>query len=136
MFHRHADKTEHPDIVHAAADGLTASTADTETIQLEDIASLIDSILKETKSNLEHEHHSTGMVVSQKPASAVTVSQIMAIVEEASLQAHMTREEQNNYSADKIVDAISTETGLHGATIRILKSVVRFILRSTGKDNS
>lgn len=132
LFRRRADKTEHPDIVHAAADGLTASIANAETVQLDDITLLLDTILKETKSRLDQAHPT----FPEKPASAVTVSKIIAIVEEASLQEHMTRDEQIDYSADRIVDTISAETGLNDPVLRLLKSVFRLILRNSGKDKS
>lgn len=135
MIHKHAHETQRPDIAHAAANGLAAGTADAQKIQLEDISSLLYSVLKDTKEKIEKEKVSSGAVLSRKPASAITVARIAEIVEEARSQNHLTREEQIDYSADKIVEEISAKTGLKGTAIRILKPVFRFIFKNTGKDN-
>lgn len=135
MIHKHAHEMKHPDIAHAAANGLAAGTADAQKVQLEDISSLLDSVLKDTKAKIEKEKLFSGTISSRKPASAVSVTRIAEIVEEARSQNHLTREEQIDYSADKIVDEISAKTGLKGTAIRILKPVFRFIFRNTGKDN-
>ena len=135
MIHRHAHETKHPDIANAAANGLDAGRADAENVQLEDISSLLDSILKDTKAKIEAEKISSQTQPSRNVASAITVERIAEIVEEARSQTSLTREEQIDYSADKIVDEISAKTGLKGTAIRILKPVFRFIFRSTGKDN-
>lgn len=135
MIHKYAHETQRPDIAHAAANGLTAGTADAQKVQLEDISSLLNSILKDTREKINQEKQSTGTLVSGKPFSAITIARIAEIVEEAHSQNHLTREKQIDYSADKIVDEISAKTGLKGMAIRILKPVFRFIFKTTGKDN-
>lgn len=135
MIHAHAGETAHPDIAHAAANGLESSRADAEKNQLEDIAASLDSILKDTKETIEKEKHSSGTLPTRSAASAISVARIAEIVEDARSQNHLTREEQIDYSADRIVEEISAKTGLKGTAIRILKPVFRFIFRNTGKDD-
>lgn len=135
MIHKHAHEMKHPDIAHAAANGLAGGTAYAQKVQLEDISSLLDSVLKDTKAKIEKEKASPEALPTRKAASAITVARIAEIVEEARSQNHLTREEQIDYSADMIVDEISAKTGLKGTAIRVLKPVFRFIFRNTGKDN-
>ncbi len=136
MIHRHAHETKNPMAAHAAANGLASGTVDAQKVQLEDITALLDSVLKDTKAKIEQEGCSSGATPVRTPASAITVARIVEIVEEARSQNHLTREEQIDYSADKIIDEISEKTGLKGTAIRILKPVYRFILKNTGKDNT
>lgn len=86
MIHKHAHETFHPDVAHAAANGLAAGTVDTQKVQLEDISSLLSSVLKDTKEKIDQEKNSAGMPSTRKPASAITVARIAEIVEEAVLK--------------------------------------------------
>lgn len=135
IMQRHAGETQHPNFAHASASGLADGIAEAEKFQLEGIAASLDSILKDTKGKIETEKHSSGTLPSRSAASAISVARIAEIVEDARSQNHLTREEQIDYSADRIVEEISAKTGLKGTAIRILKPVFRFIFRNTGKDN-
>lgn len=118
LMRKFAQETENPHHVHAAADGLGGCTVDAQKVQLEDLAALSDSILKDVKAKVEQEKSAPALAEKRPPASAVSVARIAEIIEEARSQSHMTREEQIDYSADRIVDEISDKTGLKGTSLK------------------
>ena len=127
MIRRHASEVVHPDRANAAAAGLEHSIGDAEEIALNDLTEKARKLLQHTKQAVH--------VPTDRPTSQLSTERILEIIEEAHAQTHLTREEQIDYSADKIVDEISAKTGLKGTAIRILKPVFRFIFKNTGKDN-
>lgn len=135
LIRKHSAGIKNPAKAHAAAEGLVSGMADAETVQLEELSALSASILQETKARIEREKSNPALAESRQPASAVSVERIAQIVEEAYSQNQLTREEQINFSADKIVDEISETTGLKGTAIKILKPVFRFIFRRVGTEN-
>ena len=127
VIRRHASEVAHPDRANAAAAGLEHSIGDAEEIALNDLTEKARKLLQHTKQAVH--------VPTDRPTSQLSTERILEIIEEAHAQTHLTREEQIDYSADKIVDEISAKTGLKGTAIRILKPVFRFIFKNTGKDN-
>ena len=126
MIRRHASEVAHPDRANAAAAGLELSIGDAEEIALNDLTEKARNLLQHTKEAVH--------VPTNRPASLLSTERIFEIIEEAHAQTHLTREEQIDYSADKIVDEISEKTGIKGTAIRILKPVFRFMFRNVGKD--
>lgn len=134
LIRKHSNETKSPAKAQAAADGLIGGVVDAQTVQLEDLVALSESILKDTKAKIEQEKSNPVLAANRQPASAVSVERIAQIVEEARSQSQLTREEQIDYSADKIVEEISATTGLKGTAIGVLKPVFRFIFRKVGKE--
>lgn len=134
FLHRHAQETDHPNDVHTAANNVLISKTKAHEIEMTDIRILLERILRQTKEKIDSEKASSVPAEPRKAASKEMVTRVAQIVEESHAKTELTRDEQIDYSADRIVEEISAETGLKGTSIRILKPVFRFIFRMTGKD--
>lgn len=132
IMQRHAHETKHPERVLAAAQGLKQTEADPQEIQLSDIETQFDSILRDTKKKIDE----NDPAVQRKAASAEMVARVAQAVEDARFGSgkQLTTNEQIDQSADMIVNKISKETGVGGTPIRVLKSVFSAFFRRTGKE--